>query len=197
MYTEHELRNDVDTVIRSVEEANPMKIGVGLPLYWVAKTAVQHGITEVYSGNGADELFAGYKKYLDGYLSGRNVEDSLYKDVVNSWRVNFDRDTKICMDQSVSLRLLFTYPPLIELGLSIPVTMKIDSEHNPKRKIILRKLAKTLGLPNEIALKPKKAAQYSSGVSKALRRIAKQEKMNTRDFVKSRFREVFKDKSPD
>ena len=64
MYTEHELRNDVDSVIRSVEEANPMKIGVGLPLYWVAKTAVQHGITEVYSGNGADELFAGYDWYV-------------------------------------------------------------------------------------------------------------------------------------
>lgn len=193
MYSEDELRKDIDYVIRSVEEANPMKIGVGLPLYWVAQTAVQHGITDVYSGNGADELFAGYKKYLDGYLSGKNVEDSLYSDVINSWKNNFDRDTKICMDQGVTLRLPFTYAPLIELGLSIPVSMKINLQHNPKRKVILRKLAKTLGLPDEIALKPKKAAQYSSGVSKALRRIAKLEHMNTRDFINYRFREVFKD----
>jgi asparagine synthase (glutamine-hydrolysing) len=193
MYAEDELRKDIDMVIRSVEEANPMKIGVGLPLYWVAQTAVQHGITDVYSGNGADELFAGYKKYLDGYLSGKNVENSLYTDVVNSWKNNFDRDTKICMDQGVTLRLPFTYAPLIELGLSVPVSMKINLEYNPKRKVILRKLAKTIELPDEIALKPKKAAQYSSGVSKALRRIAKQEHMNNRDFINFRFREVFKD----
>ena len=197
MYTEDELRKDIDSVIRSVEEANPMKIGVGLPLYWVARTAVQHGITDVYSGNGADELFAGYKKYLEAYLSGRNVEDLLYNDVVDSWKNNFHRDTKICMDQGVTLRLPFTYSPLIELGLTIPVSMKINPEHNPKRKIILRKLAKTLGLPDEIALKPKKAAQYSSGVSKTLRRIARQEQMNTRDFIQNRFKEVFKDKCPD
>ena len=101
------------------------------------------------------------------------------------------------MDQGVTLRLPFTYSPLIELGLTIPVSMKINPEHNPKRKIILRKLAKTLGLPDEIALKPKKAAQYSSGVSKTLRRIARQEQMNTRDFIQNRFKEVFKDKCPD
>jgi len=197
MYAEDELRKDVDQVIRSVEEANPMKIGVGLPLYWAAKTAVQHGITDIFSGNGADELFAGYKKYLDGYLSGSNVEDLLYSDITNSWENNFDRDVKICMDQSVTLRLPFTYSPLIELGLSIPLSMKINPEHKPARKIILRKLAKTIGLPDEFAFKPKKAAQYSSGVSKAMRRIAKQEQMNTRDFINYRFKEVFKDKRPD
>ena len=196
MYTEHELRKDIDKVLRSVEEANPMKIGVGLPLYWATKTAVQHGVTDIFSGNGADELFAGYKKYLDGYLSGRDVEGLLYHDVVNSWKNNFDRDTKICMDQGVTLRLPFTYVPLIELGLSIPVSMKINPEHKPARKIILRKLAKTIHLPDEITFKPKKAAQYSSRVSKALRRIAKQEHMNTREYLNYRFKEVFKDKCP-
>jgi len=51
------------------------------------------------------------------------------------------------------------------MALSIPLDFKI---RGGRRKHLLREAAKLLGLPEEVAETPKKAAQYSSGILKLL-----------------------------
>nr|WP_243687149.1 asparagine synthase C-terminal domain-containing protein [Methanobacterium formicicum] len=54
-------------VLNAIEEWNVMKLGVGMTAYLAAEMAHQHGQRVILSGQGADELFAGYHRYLDFY----------------------------------------------------------------------------------------------------------------------------------
>jgi asparagine synthase (glutamine-hydrolysing) len=144
----------------------------------------------MYSGNGADELFAGYKKYLDKYLKGKDPSIDILNDVKNSYLQNFHRDTKTCLDQNTRLLLPFTHPRLIKHGLSTPIQQKLPETRDQPRKKILRELAKNQGIPMKHANRPKKAAQYSSGVNKSLVKLAKKHGMNLRQLVEKIYQEM-------
>ncbi len=186
-YTEQDVEDILDSVIYSVEESNPMKIGIAYPFYWTAENAYRKGQSFVYSGNGADELFGGYKRYHSAFLEGKDISRMMFDDVSNSWINNFHRDTKTCTDQGVRLILPFTHPRVIDLGLSIPANLKLSTSDSCLRKLILRKLAKKVGIDDEFADRPKKAAQYSTGVDKAMRKIAKRKGFSVRELLESRF----------
>ena len=189
-YTESDVEELLDEIIWSVEEPNPMMIGIAYPFHWSAKNAFNRGCSNLYSGNGADELFGGYKRYHSEFLKNEKVSHMIFEDVKNSWKKNFHRDTKTCLDQGVSLALPFAHPEIIEYGLSIPTSMKLSSDPNCIRKLVLRKLAKSIGIPDEFADRPKKAAQYSTGVDKALRRIAKRRNLSIRELIEMRYKEI-------
>jgi asparagine synthase (glutamine-hydrolysing) len=188
-YTKQQVEVSIDPLLHSIEEASPMKIGVAMPLYWTAQSAQKQGIKAIFSGNGSDELFGGYHKYQKEYQkTGNSVKDTMFHDVKNSWQNNLERDSKTCNDLATQLRLPFTEINLIKYGLGIPVTRKISQE---KRKIIIRKLALKQGLPEEIVIVPKKAAQYSTRVNQALRKIAKSNNATVQDFLNQRFIELW------
>ena len=140
----------------------------------------------------SDELFGGYHRYLVQWLNeGEKAGDSMYRDVVESWRNNYDRDVKVCKDLGARLVLPFADARVIRFGLGVPTEYKLPSSIGKPRKIILRKLAKRLGFPAEVADRPKKAAQYSTGVHKALNRIAKRRDGSLPGFLKNRYEELF------
>jgi asparagine synthase (glutamine-hydrolysing) len=189
-HTEEDVENLLDEIILSVEEPHPMKVGIAYPFHWAAKNAYRKGHSSLCSGNGADELFGGYKRYHTEFLAGGDVEKMIFEDTTGSWINNFHRDTKTCLDQGIRLVLPFTHPAIIDFGLSIPASLKLSKNPDCIRKTILRKLAKKGGILDEIADRPKKAAQYSTGVDKALRRIAKRKGFSIRELVESRFKEI-------
>lgn len=181
----------LDEVLWSVEEADPMKVSIALPLYWCAKLAVDEGVRILFVGQGSDELFGGYRRYLDLYASmGEEVRHQLFRDVAESYEVNFARDYKVCMDQGVEIRAPYTDLEVIELGLSIPIGLKLSRDG--WRKLVLRELAETLGLPESIAWRRKRAIQYSTKVSTALRKIAKRHgKGDLRQLLEERLNQIF------
>lgn len=168
-----ELEEALPDIVRIVEDPNFMKIGVATPLYFSAKVAKTLGHLEIFSGNGSDEVFGGYMKYLRTHLAGEDPKPEMVADVKKSWDNNFDRDTKICRDSGLTLHLPFSHPRIIEYGLSIPLEYLLPNSSDEPRKIILRKLANFLGVPDDISKRPKRAAQYSTGVSKAIFKLSK------------------------
>ncbi len=191
-FTKDELKNSLDEIILSVEDPNPMKIGVATPLYFAAHQAVEDGHATLFSGNGSDELFGGYHKYMTQWLAeGEKVEDTMYRDVVKSWRDNYDRDAKVCKDLGARLVLPFADVRIIEFGLGVPIEYKLPLSIEEPRKTILRRLAKRLGFPTEVSDRPKKAAQYSTGVHKALSRMAKSRGESLPELLRRRHEELF------
>jgi len=189
VFTVKEVEEQLDDIIYSVEEPHPVKIGVAYPFHWSSKKAFSLGYETVFSGNGADEVFGGYKRYQLAHAAGEDAGAMMYQDTTDSWINNFHRDTKTCLDQGTRLVLPFTHSDIIEYGLGIPVQHKLTGAEDGLRKKILRKLAKRKGIPDRFSDRPKKAAQYSTGVNNALRKIAKRNSMNARELILSRFRD--------
>lgn len=163
------IEENLEEVITTIEEFNVMKIGVAMPLHIASKRANEDGFNIAVSGQGADELFGGYTKYLKNYIKlNSKTQDILYDDIKNSYHVNLERDNAITNFNNISLKAPFMDKTMINLAMKIPIKYKIKSNDDQIRKHILRDVAIELGVPEFIAMRPKKAAQYGSGVHKLL-----------------------------
>ncbi|NJD52819.1 MAG: asparagine synthetase B [Candidatus Methanoperedens sp.] len=154
-------------VIRAIESCDPMKVSIALPLFFASRDARRDGIRVMLSGQGADELFAGYKRYES--MKPPELGIALNKDFDNIAENNLERDDAVTMANSVELRVPYLDKNFVELALRIAPELKI---HNGIRKYILR-LAASKILPDELVWKEKKAAQYSSGIYAAMEKIAR------------------------
>ena len=132
----------------------------------VARSARDLGVRVLLLGQLADELFGGYAKYAEavsaeGEASARSMMSADAREYSSRGRV---RDVSAC-EGLVEPRFPFEAIELVEFAASIPVSFKI---RDGVRKAVLRRAARKLGVPEQIAFAPKKAAQYSSGVQKLI-----------------------------
>ena len=156
-------------VLNAIEEFNIMKLGVGMPAYVASEMASNDGIKVMMSGQGADEIFAGYHRYIQFYkVKGEMVREDLKEDVRNIYHINLQRDDAVTMANSVELRVPYLDQELVAMVMDVPMKYKLDDGEDNLRKCILREIAKDLGVPLEIVRRPKKAAQYGSGIHKIL-----------------------------
>ncbi len=163
------IKRHIGEVVGAIGDDNLMKVGVGLTTYFATKTAADDGQKVVVSGQGADELFGGYNRYLKSFDEG-NLDLEIREDISNMYHVNLERDDACAMLNSVELRLPFLDKSLVEYAINLPTKNKISGSGDALRKNILRKFAFNEGLDTEIAYRPKKAAQYGTGIDKILRK---------------------------
>jgi len=188
---------DVESALRKVlwliEEPDVMKVGVAIPLFWAAHVVSEIDCRVLLAGQGADELFGGYHKYLSDYTRGGvdAVQKSMLHDLMMSYETNFQRDNPVCAFQEVELRLPYIDREVVRFALSLPVDLKIKSPEDILRKQVLRFVAQNMGIPMFIAEKTKKAVQYATGVDRTLRELARKKGLTQRDYVKRVFDEIY------
>ena len=189
--------NDVEKalpkVLWLVEEPNPLKASIAIPFFWTAETASKLGCRILLAGQGADELFGGYRRYLSKYahLNAEALEKEMYSDVALSYKTNFQRDNPVCAFHGVELRLPFADYKVVRFALSLPTELKIESADDNLRKRVLRLVAQNLGLPSFIVNRKKKAIQYTTGVDRALRQLARREGLTLNEYIRQVFRKVY------
>ena len=176
-----DVRSSLEKVMFAIEEPNPMNLAIGIPLYFATKLAREDNTKVLLSGQGADELFGGYAKYLTN-------PSLMEKDIVEIAEKNLARDDKIAMLNSVEGRFPFLDLNVVRSGLRTPLEYKIN---NGIRKAILREVALEIGLPEEVAYREKKACQYGSNAQKILEKIAKKEGLTLSQFAEKLFYDVF------
>ena len=189
LFKETEVEKVLTKVVELIEEPDPIKASIGVPIYWTAKKTAEAGFKVLLAGQGADELFGGYKRYVNEYLlhGAEKVRKTIFEDVIRIHESNIERDVKICSFHDVELRLPFASYPLAEFAIALPVELKIERKLGSLRKLVLRKVAENIGLPASIAEKPKKAMQYATGVNDAVKKIAKKKKATVVEYIMALF----------
>jgi asparagine synthase (glutamine-hydrolysing) len=155
------------------ESVNPVEIAYTMPVMAVIDRADEH---LVLVGNGADELFGGYAKYLKA------------KDP----RLEMDRDLRKMMSEYTKLQKYASrngkdvgFPLATREVISFAEKIPIEEKIGPLgRKLILRDVARLLGLT--ASEKPKKAAQYSSGIMREMEMLARGEKQTLAEWTRER-----------
>jgi len=187
----------VRRVMWLIEEPNLMKVSVAVPLHWAAMVAARRGYTVMLCGQGSDELYGGYYKYartLDG--KGRSaLVAELYRSVVESSQVNYERDDQATSPFGVELRTPFADLDVIKFSLTIPSEFKVKEGNDLTRKWVLRTVAKGSGLPDDIVWRRKKAIQHGTGVENAIRKLAKGSRLTAEGYLSRQHEEVIKMKS--
>lgn len=191
VYGEEGVEEALDEALFCVEEPDPVKVGVAIPLLWVAERTSDLGGRVLLLGQGCDELFGGYRRYLSEYLKegAEAARRLMFQDVSGAYERNYERDNKVSAFHGVELRLPFADWELTQFALSLPLKLKLPPENHLPRKRILRALAESLGLPPTITKRRKRAIQYSTGVDKALRKIARRHGLKLGDFLQRRFKD--------
>lgn len=192
-YTINDVEHVLAKVLWLIEEPDAVKVSIAIPFYWAAEVASKLGYRILLAGQGADELFGGYQKYLRVYTrsAAKTVQEAMHRDISLSYEMNLQRDNQVCSFHRLELRLPFLDREVVRFSLSLPLRLKIESTEDHLRKRVLRRAAQNLGVPFFIANKPKRAIQYATGVDKALRRLARREGLSLREYVKKAFREVY------
>jgi asparagine synthase (glutamine-hydrolysing) len=189
-----EIESYMSKVIYAIEDVDLMKTGVGIPFYAACELASKDKMKVILTGQGSDELFAGYDKYLRilinrGYAQ---LQDELWMDLAQMYQINLQRDDAVAMANSVELCSPFLDLALVNAAMSINPRLKIAGPTDLLRKGVLREVAKSLGLPRIIVDKPKKSIQYGSGSEKAIRQLAKSKGFkDPRKFINSVFKQMF------
>jgi asparagine synthase (glutamine-hydrolysing) len=139
--------------------------------FYICRLAKQNHLNVVLSANGCDELFCGYDKYRSFYRRGVAEVSALMDHNIDN---EFDLmgEIKIVAAQlDVQVLQPFLSQKFIKFAKNIPIDQKIHGPNDMIRKHILRQVALEIGVPEESAMKSKKALQYGSAIHKYFKKI--------------------------
>jgi len=191
-YTISDVEQILPKILWLIETPDPIKTSIAIPFYWVAEITSKMKCKVLFAGQGSDELFGGYQRYLREYAkSASTLRNAMYSDVAAGYETNFQRDIQVCSFHKVELQLPFTDLNVVKFALSLPVNLKIESPQDALRKRVLRQVAKNFEMPAFIVNKTKKAIQYSTGVQKALRKLSKKEGLKLNEYINRIFQKVY------
>nr|MDO8099632.1 asparagine synthase-related protein [Candidatus Njordarchaeota archaeon] len=159
IFDEYELYDAIPVVVKTISSFDPMEIRNSIPIYVGLKTAKDNRICTVMTGDGCDELFAGYSFLFD--LEKEKLDLELKK----LWSVMTFSSTTLAKVFEMDARL-----PYLDLGFK-NFAMNLDSRYKVQReseqiygKWILRKAYEEI-LPAEVAWRTKTPIEYGSGTT--------------------------------
>jgi asparagine synthase (glutamine-hydrolysing) len=174
--TYREIETALPTVIGVIPKKDPVNTSIALAQFFIARWAGQQGIRRIITGQGADELFGGYTRYLETTTLAEDLERDFA-----GLEQQADRDQAIAAIHGTYLSMPYLDVRVVRAARKIPAAEKVQDGY---RKIPLRKVAER-HIPAEFAWYEKKAMQYGSGVWKVLQKLARKNgyKTSLQDYI--------------
>lgn len=155
---------------------SPVAVSFELPIFLIASRAEEDVLI---SGQGADELFGGYDRYLR--MSPEDCARSMDEDLAKAMGEMTPIEDTLAGHFHKVVERPFLGSQVIDAAKDIPVQEKI---RDGVRKAPLRDIATSMGL-DVIASREKKAAQYGSGFMRVLRSRARKRDVSISDYLAS------------
>ena len=177
----HQISIDEDMVRRGVcflrsemDMDDPLTISFELPLFFICSAVPEK---RLLSGQGADELFGGYARYST--MPAQEMERAMRQDQERLLSAGRQLEARIAGHFGKEMVCPYLCPEVVGIARRFSPDQLVGPLGN---KSPLRLLAKEMGLSSATA--PKKAAQYGSGISNAMKRMASREGMDLRTWVR-------------
>ena len=158
-----EIEPALAAVLPLIPDRDPVNASIAATLFFVCRWAGDQGVERILAGQGADELFAGYYRYLHT----ATLAEDMKKDILALPR-QLSRDQAVAGLFGAYFSLPYMDCRVIRAARAIPAGMLIK---DGVRKSPLREVA-ARHLPAEMAGYEKKAMQYGSGVMREIERLA-------------------------
>lgn len=172
-YTAQDMVEALPNVLYYLETFDPALVRSAIPNYFLAKLASQY-VKVFLTGEGADEIYAGYE-YLSNYESPGALQEEMIYITEALHNTNLQRADRMSMAFGLEARVPFLDVKSVALALSFPPDWKLHGQHIPKH--LLRK-AFANDLPEEIVNRPKQKFSQGTGSSDLIAQLAEKEISN-------------------
>jgi len=158
-FGEEELYEAIRVIVKTMDSFDPMEIRNSITIYIGLKKVKEEGINTVVTGDGCDELFAGYS-----FLHGLEKEQ-LSLELQKLWSVMSFSAVRLAEILRVEVKLPYLDPEFKKFAMELDPRLKIRSERGQTwGKWILRKAFENI-LPEEIAWRSKTPIEVGSGTA--------------------------------
>ena len=158
-FNEEELYDAIRVVVKAVDSFDPMEVRNSVPVYVGLRGAKEAGVNIIMTGDGCDELFAGY-----GFLL--NLEtDRLNMELRKLWDVMHFSSVPLAEFLKMEVKLPYLDPRFKKFAMGLNPGLKVRSESGQTwGKWILRKAFENI-LPKEIVWRVKTPIELGSGTA--------------------------------
>lgn len=162
--TQDDVREGLNAVISVIPEPTPVNTAIAVSQYLITRSARELGHERVLTGQGADELFGGYARYLTCTDTGSELVRDFHRLASQGLR-----DQSVAALNKTYLSLPFLDMRVVRAARSIPAGEMVRDGVGkwPLREVAARHI------PHEIAFYRKKAMQYGTGIARMLQMFAR------------------------
>jgi asparagine synthase (glutamine-hydrolysing) len=170
VYTESDVVSALPAVIRHLESFDAPLVRSAIPNYFLARLAADH-VKVVLTGEGADELFAGYE-YLGQKGGGAGLRSELHRITERLQDTNLQRGDRMTMASGLEGRVPFLDLGLVRYVARLPIELLEPLPGRPE-KSLLREACRGM-LPPQILNRRKMKFSEGAGSSEVVAKLAAQ-----------------------
>jgi asparagine synthase (glutamine-hydrolysing) len=181
VYDSREAARALPAVVRAIEHFDPRLVRSAVPNFLLAEMTAEH-VKVVLTGEGADELFAGYE-YLRGFADATSLQEELMRTVHGLHNLNLQRCDRVTMAHGLEARVPFLDRQVIAFAFGLPMAWKLSAPGELEKRLLRRAFAGWL--PDEILWREKAEFGDGSGAKDVLTRRV-EDGVSAADFERER-----------
>jgi len=154
-----EMLDAIKGTIKILKNFNDIEIRNSIVSYIYLNALKKKNITKIITGDGADEIFAGYNFLV------KKDHDELQKELIRMKEIMHFTSQKIANELGISIQMPFVDENIINAVETLPISLLINQKNDNKfGKWILRKAFEN-DLPSSVIWRKKTAMQDGSGTA--------------------------------
>ncbi len=162
VYTAQEALDALPAVVRCIEHFDPSLVRSAVPNFLLAEMTARN-VKVVLTGEGADELFAGYE-YLREFADPERLHAEITRTVEGLHNLNLQRCDRVTMAHGLEARVPFLDREVIAFALGLPAESKLAGPGEPEKRLLREAFAGWL--PDELLWRQK--SQFGDGSGAAV-----------------------------